>query len=183
MGCKMKREYKFWSNNSKKILLAVLISMMWISTLAPMVLAINTKINCTFDPNGSVSLDVWPRNCAFGVVFPGATNSKKSPTQHTIWNNGSISMTVTFQTNATADSAGMTNYEGAGPVTSNQFALNTTGLTADTPYIPHTAASSSRQTVVPGTPISFYMRVTIGSPLTTNYTSQRVEVRLVGTTI
>ena len=83
----MKKKYTFLNNNSKKIVLAVLISMIWVTTLTPMVLAINTKISVTFDPNGVVTIDVWPNSWAAGVVLAGQ-NKVSGAADFTVWKIG-----------------------------------------------------------------------------------------------
>jgi len=181
MGCEMKKKYTFLNNNSKKIVLAVLISMIWITTLTPMVLAINTKISVTFDPNGVVTIDVWPNSWAAGVVLAGQ-NTASGAAAFTVWNNGTISMYVQLQTNTTSDPPGSGMTYTAGAPGSNAFALNTTGFTLNS-YIPINTYSVNYYTLAASGSKTFGLRVTIGSPLTTNYTTQRIEIRFNGASI
>ena len=120
---------------------------------------------------------------AFGAVLSG--KNKTSPAaQFTVWNNGTISMKIQLQTNATSDppGTGMTYNPVWNPGT-DAFSLNTTGFTTSNTYIPinlwtvdyHTLASSASRT--------FGLRVTIGSPLTVNKTLQRMEIRFRGVSI
>jgi hypothetical protein len=181
MGCKMKKKYTFWNKNSKKIVLAVLISMIWITTLTPMVLAVNTKISVTFDPNGTVILDVRPYTWAAGVVLAGQAKLSGAA-DFTVWNNGTVTMTIYLQTNDTADSAGMDYVAGAPGA--NQFALNTTGFTTSNTWIPVGAYSQAYHNLAGGsTSKTFGLRVQIGATLTTNYSTQRIEIRFQGTSI
>ena len=176
----MKKKYTFWSSNSKKIVLAVLISMIWITTLTPMVLAINTKISVTFDPNGVVTIDVWPNTWAAGVVLAGQ-NVASGAAEFTVWNNGTISMYVQLQTNTTADGGGM-DYVAAAPGT-DQFTLNTTGFTTSNTYIPVGAYSQNYHTLAVDASKTFGLRITIGDPLTVNLSTQTIEIRFNGVSI
>ena len=177
----MKKKYTFWSSNSKKIVLAVLISMIWITTLTPMVLAINTKISVTFDPNGVVTIDVWPNTWAAGAVLAGQ-NVASGAAEFTVWNNGTGAMYVQLQTNTTSDPAGSGMTYTAGAPGSNAFALNTTGFTLNS-YIPINTYSVNYYTLNSENSKTFGLRVTIGSPLTTNYTTQRIEIRFNGVSV
>ena len=180
----MKKKYTFLNNNSKKIVLAVLISMMWITTLTPMVLAVNTKISVTFDPNGTVTLDVWPNSWAVGVIMAG-TNYASAAAAFTVWDNGTISMYVQLQTNSTSDPVGSGMTYTAGAPGSNAFALNTTGFTTTNTYIPvgswttyHTLDATAGVDSK-----TFGLKITIGGTLTTNYTSQKIQIRFQGISI
>jgi hypothetical protein len=180
----LQKKYTFLNNNSKKILLAVFISMIWITTLTPMVLAINTKISVTFDPDGSVTIDVWPNSWAAGVVMAGE-NKTSGAADFTVWNNGTSAMDIQLQTNATSDAPGSMTYNPAALPGADEFSLNTTGFTSSAGnYIPINAYTIDYHTINGGgTSKTFGLRITIGSTLTTNLSTQRIEIRFNGVSV
>jgi hypothetical protein len=178
MGCNVKKKINFWSSNAKKIMLAFLISMIWITTLTPMVLAATeASIHVTFDPSGAVIVDVMPKSYAFGSV---PANEWKNTTNNyfTLYNNGTVAMTTQIYTNGSTDSAEM-NYQAGNPGT-DKYAFSTHGFTSNT-WIP-TAYGGSIQTVNAASNMNFGLDLKLGI-INTNFTLQTTNVYIKGTSV
>lgn len=181
MGYKIKKKNNFWSNNSKKILLAVLISMIWISTITPLVLASETQIRVSFKPSGNVVIDVRPKtwNCS---SVQGNAWYNSTAIYFTLWNNGTIAMTTLFKTNGSTDGAIMT-YDSALtiPVPNNQYIFNTSGFDAGkNNWIPTSYGGTSYATVNASQSKTFGLKIKLGY-LTANYSWQKTTIFIQGT--
>jgi hypothetical protein len=179
----LEKKNNFWSNNSKKTLLAILISMMWISTIIPIVLADETYIGVSFKPSGNVVIDVEPKiwNCSSiqGGAWYNSTNN-----YFTLYNNGTIAMTTLFKTNGSTDGAIMT-YDSAFtiPVPNNQYIFNTSGFAAGkNRWIPTDYTGVSYATVNAGASTTFGLNINLGY-LTTNYSWQKTTIYIQGSSI
>ena len=80
----------------KKTLIIPLIVVMLITAVSPLVLAAaEDYITVTFDPGGTISLEVSPDTASFGSVVFESTNNDVSEggggtTAYTLWNNGTV---------------------------------------------------------------------------------------------
>lgn len=117
--------------NMKKILLAGLISAMLVSALIPIAMAATEEgITITFDPSGTIDIDVGPNSYAFGAADANSwTNSTGST--FTLYNNGTTSMDTQIKTNATTDSSSMTLDPDGVSIAADNYSLYTTGLDTD----------------------------------------------------
>lgn len=117
--------------NMKKILLAGLISAMLVSALTSIAMAATEEgITITFDPTGTIDIDVSPNSYAFGAATANTwTNSTGS--EFTLYNNGSTSMDTQIKANATTNSGNMTLDPDGVSIAMDNYSLNTTGLDTD----------------------------------------------------
>ena len=174
------KKYAFLTNNSKKIFLAILISMIWVTTLTPMVFAAGTQIRVTFDPNGSLSFSVNPNTYNFTSVLAGSYRQTATG-WGTMWNNGSVQVNVTIYTNVSSDAPNhMICQNGAAPA-ADHYALNGTGLLT-TNYFPTSKGATLYAQVNGGTTsLPFGLRVTIGATLSKNWSYERTTINFSAT--
>jgi len=177
MGCKMKKKLNFYSNKFKKIVLICLISAMWIAPLVPVVLADETSISITFDPDGSVDIDVTPKSYDFGAVLAG-TWENTSGSEFTLFNNGTIAMDTQIKSNATTDSAEMS-LENAGSPGNNEYSIYTDNLDADG-YITNAYGGDLDSALAASGSKGFDLHLNIGSSLSSNFSAQRTTIFLQG---
>jgi hypothetical protein len=179
MGCKMKKKFNVLSSNAKKIMLAVLISMIWITTLTPVVLAgTTTNITISFNPAGVISIAVSPSSYNFSAIMAGGWKNS-TPSIFTIFNNGTIGMDTQMATSATS-SGGMV-LDDSGSPGANQYSLLTDGLSSDA-YL--TAANVTRDTNLASSGTKpFDLCLNMGSTITQNWTWQTATVYFVGSSV
>jgi len=173
----MKKELNFYSTKVKKIVLICLISAMWIAPLVPVVLADETSISVTFDPDESVDIDVTPKSYDFGAVLAG-TWENTSGSEFTLFNNGTTTMDTQIKSNATTDSAEMS-LENAGNPGNNEYSIYTDNLDADG-YITNAYAGDLDSALAASGSKGFDLHLNIGSSLSSNFSSQRTTIFLQG---
>ena len=125
----------------EKLLLAGIVVMLVLAVATPQItMAADDTILVTFDPSGSVSLDVAPEFLNFSTVT--ANSNEESGTTFTIWNNGTIAMKTDCETNYSTDEGDLDCY-GDGTPGYNNFSLRFTSTTMDgnNAYISNTSAS------------------------------------------
>jgi hypothetical protein len=90
----------------KKLLLCSFIFVMLvIAATTPVVIGADKNILVTFNPEGSVTLDVWPLTLAFGNI--NANTVTNSSSSFTLYNNGTTRMETKCETNTSTDSSDM----------------------------------------------------------------------------
>lgn len=175
MGCKMKNKLDIYK--TKKIVLICLISAMWITTLTPIVLADETSISITFDPDGSVDIDVTPKSYAFGVIQAGDWKNTTGST-FTIYNNGTIAMDTQIKSNASTDSTQMTLDIDGNPGT-DAYSIFTDNLDTDG-YITTAYGADFDSALLGGGSKGFDLHLNIGDYLSSNFTTQTTTIYLQG---
>ena len=116
----------------KKILtIALVTSILSIASFSPIsitVLAATTDtITITFDPQGNVSLDVFPEEWNLSTVW-SYSNESTTNNYFTLWNNGTVDMQTDIQI-TTSPANLCVEYNISEPTTDNYYALNLTGTT------------------------------------------------------
>ena len=177
MGCKMKKKFNALSINAKKIMLAVLISMIWITTLTPVVFAATeASIKVDFDPSGVIDIAVSPKYYDFGSITAGAWKNSTG-TLFTIFNNGTSPMDTEFKSNATS-SGGMDLDNDGAPAADDYSLYGAASL--DTPsYITNNYAQLD-DAIPAGDHQHFDLCLNMGSSITVNWTAQTTTVYLQG---
>lgn len=137
MGCK--------KDIRKDLFLISTILMLVFAIITPsMSMAADDTINVTFDPSGSVSLDVSPQELNFSTV--NADSNEESGTTFTIWNNGTIAMKTECEANTTTDEENLS-CDGDGTPGYDNFSLRFTSTTMDGDDAYISNSSSSRTTL------------------------------------
>lgn len=177
MGCRKNKYNVACASDIRKILFAWLVSMLWLSVLTPMVLADETSISVTFNPEGVVDIDVTPKTYDFGSVQVGAWKNTTA-NYFTIYNNGTLSMDTQFKTNATTDSTSLTLDDNGAPG-NDAYSFRTSGLDNDG-YI--TAAYGVEQDtgIAASTNKVCGLCLNMGNSISQNWTSQRTTIYLQG---
>jgi hypothetical protein len=177
MGCKMGKKLNVYSTKVKKIVLICLVSAMWIAPLLPTVLADETSIRITFDPDGGIDIDVTPKNYAFGAIL-GGTSKATTGSTFTLFNNGSVPMDTQLKSNATTDSTEM-NLDNDGSPGNNAYSLYTDNLDADW-WITNAYGADLDSAIAAGANKGFDLILFIGSSLSSNFTTQATTIYLQG---
>ena len=184
MGCNKVNKLSFLGTKrqvNNKILI-LLIGAMLVTAITPVVLAASqANIAVTFDPTGTIDLDVSPDDASFGsVVFESANNW---PTEggavdsYTLYNNGTVAADVYIFSNTTTDSGQMSlDIDGAGiPV--DGYSLDVVGSEAkqiaivNDSWIDALAASAT---------VTFGLNLDLGSG-SQDWTSQTTRINITGT--
>ncbi|MCX6665862.1 MAG: hypothetical protein NT038_07395 [Euryarchaeota archaeon] len=179
MGCK-KKVIVDWADDTKNILMVFLVMSMWISTLTPLVLADETSISITFDPNGTVDIDVTPRSSAFGAILIGSWVNTTGST-FTLYNNGTVAMNTQIKSNATTDSTQLTLDTNGNPG-ADAYSLYTSGLDTNG-YITAVYGGDFDTAIAAGGNKGFDLCLNMGSSLSSNFTLQTTTIYLQGTSI
>ncbi len=177
MGCRKNKYNVAYASDTKKILFAWLVSMLWLSVLTPMVLADETSISVTFDPDGGIDIDVSPKTNAFGSVQAGSYK-KTAASYFTLYNNGTVPMDTQFKSNATTDSMELALDNDGSPAV-DSYSLQTIGLSADG-YITNAYAAALDSALAADGTQGFDLNLTMGTTLTTNFTLQRTTIYIQG---
>ena len=107
-----------------KLYVYVVTTLMICIALSPVIMAATEdQITVTFDPDGQIDIDVSPETLAFGSVQ--ADNSEESTQTLTLYNNGTLSMQTTCETNVTTDEGNM-ECDGDGTPSQDFFSLQFT---------------------------------------------------------
>jgi hypothetical protein len=180
MGCRKERYNLSYGSDIKKILFAWLVSLLWLSMLTPVVLADTTDIHVTFNPEGTVDIDVSPKTYDFGSVFAGGYNNSSGmgALYFTLYNNGSVTMDTQIWSNITTDSDALT-LDGNGAPGQDAYSFFTDGLDADN-WIPSSASTEHDSALAASGTKDFDINLTMGSPLTSNFPQQRTMINLTG---
>jgi hypothetical protein len=127
----------------RDIFLIITVLMLIFAIITPSItMAADDTIHVTFDPSGSVTLDVSPQELNFSTV--NANSNEESSTTFTIWNNGTISMKTECETNTTTDEGNLS-CDGDGTPGYDNFSLRFTSTTMDgnNEYISNSSASKT----------------------------------------
>ena len=144
------------------------------------VFAASNQIMVTFDPDGNVSLDVYPTTQAWGVVYMGFSNYTTSNTKFTLVNNGTVQMDSTIEANGTAANMLLQDY--ASVVGSNTFGLRILqGTATNSTWLVSTEYRIlSNDTVGGGSTATFGMQLMTGPTMSTNWSTQTVWITILG---
>ncbi len=115
MGCSRLNELVFFKKAGQiknKLAISLVVAML-IAAISPIVFADADPITVTFNPTGTVAIDVYNETATFGsVVFSSANNwpteGSQDDTSYTVYNNGTIGADVYIFSNTTTDSDQMT---------------------------------------------------------------------------
>jgi len=142
----------------------------------PMVLgATSDSIYVTFDPTGTIDIDLAPAGADIGSVT--ADSSKGTATdEFTLYNNGSVGADTQIEANATTDSGELTLDPDGSPET-NYFSLEVTG-TAPNQYITADPVNW-QQDLAPGDSVTFGIKVYLGQ-ISADYGQQKVTINVTG---
>ena len=186
MGCDKVNKIGFLGKKrqvNNKILI-LLIGAMLVTAITPVVLAASqANIAVTFDPTGTIDLDVSPDDASFGsVVFESANNW---PTEggavdsYTLYNNGTVAADVYIFSNTTTDSAQMTLDDDGASIPIDGYSLDVTGTSSQ--QITHTNASWIDNLAADATGVvTFGLNLNLGSG-SQDWTSQTTRINITGT--
>jgi hypothetical protein len=177
MGCRKERYNLSYGSDTKKILFAWLVSLLWLSVLTPIVVADETSISVTFNPEGTIDIDVSPKTYNFTTIQAGAWKNTTG-SYFTIYNNGTVPMDTQFKSNATTDSAALS-LDNDGNPGSNAYSFRTSGLDADD-YITNAYAADLDSAIAQHGTKGFALCLRMASSLTQNFSYQRTTVYLQG---
>ena len=91
----------------KKILLSSFVTvLLFLAIVTPVVIGADDTVVITFDPTGTVALATKPTSIDFSTVSAGG--SEESVGDITLYNNGTVSMTTSIDTNGSVDSGNLT---------------------------------------------------------------------------
>ena len=164
---------------SKKIVLTFLVSAMVIASTTPLVMAaIEDNVHITFDPDGSIDIDVSPASYDFGSAVAGIwTNSSAS--YFTLYNNGTVPMDTQIKSNVSTDETTMT-LNTAGNPGLDEYSFNTSGLSNDM-WVPNSYGTASDTSLNPGNSQGFDICLLLGTSLSANHTTQNTTIYFQGT--
>ncbi len=172
MGCRKKISRLVWKSDFKKILFTWFVSLLWLSVLTPVVVADETSISVTFDPDGVIDIDVSPKSYGFGTVQIGTWENTTGST-FTLYNNGTIPMDTQIKTNATTDSTQLT-LDADGTPGVNQYSFRTDGLDSDG-YITTAYAGDVDSALSASGSKGFDLCLNIGSSLSSNFSPPSIH--------
>ena len=123
----------------KILLISTILSMLAFASFTPTTInvlaATSDTIAVTFDPQGNISIEVYPSTYDFGSFW---SDSNESTTSHyfTFWNNGTVDNMVTdIQT--TGSPANLASEDNGIPQSDNEYALQVWGTTCSaSPWVP-----------------------------------------------
>ncbi|UCD14081.1 MAG: hypothetical protein JSW60_01310 [Thermoplasmatales archaeon] len=164
-----------------KKIFVLLVSVMFITAITPVVLAAtNDKITVTFDPQGSIDLDVWPETANFSTVtFSTEQNWPQegaTDTTYTLYNNGTVAADVYIFANTTTDSGDMT-LNNTGSPSQDEYCLNVTGSNAQ--QITNTNTSWVNSLAGGGGTVTFGVNLELGSG-STDFGWQKTRINITG---
>jgi hypothetical protein len=164
----------------KKLLLSSFVTILiFLAIATPVVIGENSTINVTFDPQGSVTLDVTPATLNFSTV--DANGNEESSSAFTLYNNGTISMNTTADTNSTTDTKELTLDEDGSPI-EDYFSLQFTDCASfegDDAYITD-AGMTLNKTLTPATQSgTFKVTIHLGD-ISANHSWQATTINFTG---
>jgi len=116
----------------KKILMIALVaSILSIASFSPISITVlaglTDTITITLDPQGNVSLDVFPEEWNLSICW-SYSNESTTINYFTLWNNGSVDMQTDIQITTSPENLHV-DYNQSEPTTDDYYALNLTGST------------------------------------------------------
>ena len=144
------------------------------------VFAASNIIMVTFDPDGNVSLDVYPNTQAFGTVYIGFSNYTTANTKFTLYNNGTGPVDTTAEVTGTAANMVLQDY--AGVYGSNTYGLRILQGTAtnSTWIVSSEYRILSNDTTGGGGTATFGMQLMTGPTMSSNWTTQFLNITILG---
>lgn len=147
----------------ERFFLISLIVMLVITAIAPPAIVADTSdtIHVTFDPTGEVNISITPPTLNFSTVT--ANSNKESTASFTLWNNGTIYMNTTCNTNLSTDEGNLTLDPDGTPETdyySLQF--TNTAFEGNDEYIPSASTVILNQSLAPSGSGTFYVTIHLG---------------------
>ena len=184
MGCDKVNKISFLGKkrqiNNKMVIL--LIGAMLVTAITPVVLAASqANIAVTFDPTGTIDLDVSPDDASFGsVVFESVNNWPTEgglATSYTLYNNGTVAADVYIFSNTTTDSGQMTLDDDGASIPVDGYSLDVVGTEAK--QISHSNTSWINP-LNAGATVTFGLNLDLGSG-SQDWTSQTTRINITGT--
>jgi len=168
---------------SRILKICLVLCMLVLAFVSPpdiMKVSAGNTVTVTFDPDGNVSLDVWPATYDFGTIY---ANSSKATTgtYFTLANNGSVNGMFTDAL-ITSGAAAMTLYDGvcidAG---NNYYSINASGTISNQTFLHTSDSRDFDDNLAKGGTKTFGLTLYI-SNLTTNLTQRTVTITLTAAT-
>ena len=184
MGCSRRlNEFVFFKKAGQiksKLVISLIVTML-IAAISPIVFASSDTIAVTFDPTGTIAIDVYPETASFGSVTFGSSNNWPTEggtdTSYTVWNNGTITADVYIFSNTTTDSAQMTLDDDGAGIPVDGYSLNVTG--GDEQQITNTNASWI-DNLAASDHVTFGLNLALGSG-SQDWTSQTTRINITAT--
>jgi len=165
---------------SRILKICLVLSMLVLAFVSPpniMRVSGNDTITVTFDPDGNVSLDVWPATWAAGTVY---ANSSKATTAayFTLANNGTVNGMYT-DIKVTSGAAAMNIYDGQciDVGKNDYYSINASGTISNQTFIHTGEYRNIDDNLAKGSTKTFGLTIYL-SNLTTNLTGRTVVITL-----
>lgn len=170
--------------NKLYVYVYVVVALMICIALSPVIIAATEdEITVTFDPDGQIDLDISPGILNFGSVQ--AENSEESIQTITLYNNGTLAMQTTCETNVTTEVGNMEcDGDGTPGLDFFSFQLTSTSMDGNNAYISNNTGSPTTldNSMNPSGSDTFKITIYIGS-LSANHTTQTTTVNFTGTIV
>ena len=168
---------------NKILMIALVASILSIASFSPIsitVLAGTTDtITITLDPQGNISLDVFPEEWNLSTVW-SYSNESTTNNYFTLWNNGTVDMQTDIQI-TTSPALLHVEYNISEPTTDNYYALNLTGATISgkNHWVQELVAIQLDSSIVASASDTFGFTFYLAN-ITANHTWQTLVVTLTG---
>ena len=166
----------------RSLLIINTILMLFLSAFtSPVVMAATTDyVVVTFDPDGTIDIDVHPATCAYGTT--DANGNEESASTFTLYNNGTVDMTTTAHQNLTTDSSDL-ECDGDGTPGTDFYSIRFTSTTMDgnNAYISNSSGSPTTldNSLAPQDTDTFKLTIYVGY-INDNYGAQTTRVNFSG---
>lgn len=163
----------------KNILLSSFVTtLIFLAIATPIVIGADDTVVITFDPSGSVALATKPTTLDVGSPVNGT--EAESAGSITLYNNGSVAMTTSIDTNGTTESGNMTLDEDGGTLSEDNFSvqITTSSCSEGTQYFTDTA-SAYNDTLGPDASTTFKITVYVGD-ISENFGQERTTLNFTG---
>ena len=170
MGCIKK--------NLKNVLISSFITtILFLAIATPVVIGADDTVIITFDPTGTVSLATKPTSIDFSTVDAGSF--EESAGSITLYNNGTVSMTTSIDTNGSVDSGNLTLDDNGSPA-EDYYSLRITNSSCSEgdQYFTDTLAAYN-DTLGPSSSTTFKITIDLGD-ISANWGQEKTLLNFTG---
>jgi len=164
---------------SRILKICLVLCMLVLAFVSPpdiMKVSAGNTVTVTFNPDGNVSLNVWPATYDFATIYANSSKATTA-TYFTIQNNGTVNGMYT-DAQITSGAAAMSLYDGvcidAGD---NYYSINASGAISNNTFLHTSEARNFDDNLAKGSTKTFGLTLYI-SNLTTNLTARTVVITL-----
>ena len=163
----------------KKTLIIPLIFVVIVAVATPMTFA--DHVTVTFNPSGTVDIDVNQSSANFSTVTFGSRNNRPTDldtdTSFTVYNNGTAAAQVFIFSNASTDSGDMSLNSGGGGPANDEYNINVTG--SDAQVITSSSTSWIDPLAAGGGAVTFGLILDVGTG-SSNFDWQTTRINVTG---